>query len=63
MNTSARLESLWESEHAQQRRGNPGADAAPPEPCADEQTSSGNSPRPYVPDGSAAETFDCGAGI
>jgi hypothetical protein len=63
MNTSRRLEGLWETDHGQERRGNPGVDAAPQELCADAQTPPRSPPGPYVPDGGASETFLDGTGI
>ena len=63
MNASARPEGLGETVHVQERRGNPGIDPVPPEPCPNEQAPLLNHAGPSVPDEGNFETSVGGAGI
>jgi hypothetical protein len=63
MNASARPEDLREMDHVQERRGNPGVDAVPQEPCPNEQTPPLSPPGPSVPDERDFANSVGGAGI
>ena len=63
MNTSARPEVLRETDHVQERRGNPGVDIVLQELCSNEQTPLRNPLGSSVPDEDAFETYVSGAGI
>jgi len=63
MNVSARPEALRETNHVQERRGNPGVDTMLQELCSTEQAPPGKPPGPNVPDEGAFETFVGGSGI
>ena len=52
-----------ETDHVQERPGNPGVDTVPQEPCPNEQTPPQNPEGPYVPDEGDFETSVGGAGI
>jgi hypothetical protein len=63
MNASARPEVLRETDHVQERRGNPGVDTVLQEFCSNEPTPPRNSPGPYAPDEGTFEIYVGGAGI
>jgi hypothetical protein len=63
MNASPRPEVLRETDHVQERRGNPGVDTVRQEPCPNEQTPPLNPPGADVPDEGDFETSVGGAGI
>jgi hypothetical protein len=63
MKESPRPEVLRETDHVQERRGNPGVDSMLQELCSHEQTPPRNPLGPYVPDEGAFESFVGGAGI
>ena len=63
MNVSARPEALRETNHVQERRGNPGVDTMLQELCSSEQAPPWNAPGANVPDKGAFETFISRAGI
>jgi hypothetical protein len=63
MNAPARPEGSRQTDHVQERGGNPGVDTVPQEPRSDEQAPPWGAPESNVPDEGAFETFVGGAGI
>ena len=63
MNASACPEVLRDTDHVQERRGNPVVDNVLQELCSNEQTPPRNPLGSYVPDEGAFYTFIGGAGI
>ena len=63
MNASACPEVLRDTDHVQERRGNPVVDIVPQELFSIELTPPRNPLGPYVPDEGVLETYFGGAGI
>ena len=63
MNESGRPENLRETDHVQERRGNPGVDTLLQERFSKEQSPSRNPLGSYIPDEGTFESFVGGAGI